>query len=217
LFFKPYALVFFPYFLLKKRITVILGGGAILSLGFLMPAFFYGIRGYILVHKEWGKTLSLSTPRLIETYDNASFHAFFQKLFMGKGGFWPEALVGASLLIIGSVFLFLMRAGQKKSLSRPETLEASFLLLLIPLFSPLGWYYNYLYGLLAVMLILDKIDRFPRWLKYAAVVNLVIIGSALREIFGQALFAFYTGHSLVVLNFLFILFCLSHLRLRQQA
>ncbi len=216
LFFKPYALVFLLYFLLKKRVTIILGGGAILSLGFLLPAFFYGIEGNILVHKDWVETLSLSTPRLIETYDNASFHAFLQKLFEGPGGYWPEVLVGLALLILGSVFLWLMRAGQKKSLSRPEILEASFLLLLIPLFSPLGWYYNYLYGLLAVMLILDKIDRFPGGLKFAAVVNLIVIGGTLREILGQALFTFYTGHSLVVLNFLFVLFCLSYLRLKQQ-
>jgi hypothetical protein len=126
-------------------------------------------------------------------------------------------LVATAVLVIGSVFLWLMRAGQRRSLTQPETLEASFLLLLIPLFSPLGWYYNYLYAFLAVMLILDKIDRFPGWLKVAAVINLIVIGGTLREILGQALFTFYTGHSLVVLNFLFALICLSYLRLKQQA
>jgi hypothetical protein len=217
LFFKPYALVFFPYFLLKKRVTIILSGAAILSLGFLLPAFFYGIGGNILVHKEWVETLSVSTPGLIETYDSASLHALLQKFFGGRESFWPEVLIGVALLAIGSVFVWLMRAGQKKSLSRPETLEAAFLIILIPLFSPLGWYYNYLYALLAVMLILDKIDRFPGGLKFAAVVNFIVIGGTLREILGQTLFTFYTGHSLVVLNFLFVLFCLSYLRLKQQA
>ncbi len=217
LFFKPYALVFLPYFLLKKKIAVILGGLTILGLGFLLPAFFYGITGDILVHKEWGKTLSLSTPGLIETYDNASLHAFFQKLFAGRESFWPEALVSLAVLAIGSIFLWLMRAGQRKPFFCPETLEVSILLLLIPLFSPLGWYYNYLYSFLAVMLILDKIDRFPGWLKYAAIANLIIIGGTLRELLGQTLFSFYTGHSLIILNFIFILFCLSFLRLRQRA
>jgi len=217
LFFKPYAFVFLPYFLLKKRVTIILGGGAALGLGFLLPASFYGISGNILVHREWVETLSLSTPGLIETYDNASLYSFLQKLFVGPGGFWPEILIGLALVAIGSVFLRLMRSGQRKSLPRPEILEAAFLFLLIPLFSPLGWYYNYLYALLAVMLVLDKIDEFRRGLKYAAVVNLIVIGGTLREILGRALFTFYTGHSLVVLNFLFVLFCLSYLRLKQQA
>jgi hypothetical protein len=217
LFFKPYAFVFFPYFLLKKRVTVVLGGGAVLGLGFLLPAFFYGISGNVFVHREWVETLSLSTPGLVATYDNASLHAFVQKFFVGRESFWPEVLLGLALLAIGSVFLWLIWPGRRKSLPRPEAFEAAFLLLLIPLFSPLGWYYNYLYSLLAVMLILDKIDRFPGGLKYAAVVNLIIIGGSLKEILGQALFRFYTGNSLVVLNFLFVLFCLSYLRLKRRA
>jgi len=216
LFFKPYAFVFLPYFLIKKRVTLVLGGAAILGLGFLLPACFYGMRGNILVHKEWAETLSLSTPRLIETYDNASFYAFLQKVFEGRVSPWPEVLVGVALVAIGSVFFSMMRVGQKKFLPRPETLEASFLLLLIPLFSPLGWYYNYLYSLLAVTLILDKIDRFSRGLKYTLIANFIVIGGALRETLGQALFTFYTGHSLVILNFLFVLFCLSYLRLKQH-
>jgi len=61
LFFKPYALVFLPYFVLRKRLKLLASGMASLIIGFLLPIFFYGLEKTLFVLKEWQRTLSLST------------------------------------------------------------------------------------------------------------------------------------------------------------
>jgi len=217
LFFKPYALVFLPYFLLKKRFVVLPGSGVILGLGFALPSLFYGPAGNLLVHEEWLETLSQSTPRLVTTYDNASLLAFFKKLISAPESPWPWVLLSIVMGTLAFLFLWLVREGRKDSLSCPEFLEAGFLFVLIPLLSPLGWYYNYFYALPAVMIILDRIDRFSRGIKVAVLINFVLIGGTLREILGQDLFTFYTGSSLVAVNFLFVLCFLSYLRFKRLA
>jgi hypothetical protein len=111
----------------------------------------------------------------------------------------------------------MMRLGKKNSLERPETLEVAFLFTLIPLFSPLGWYYNYLYALPAVVLLLNYIDRFPSALKYIQAGNFIIIGASLREILGKTLFRFYNRKSLMVINALIMLGGLAYLRLKKRA
>ena len=67
------------------------------------------------------------------------------------------------------------------------------------------------------MVMVDRIDRFPRGIRIAVLINFVLIGGTLREILGQTLFTFYTGHSLVAVNFLFVLCFLSHLRFKRLA
>jgi len=51
--FKPYAFIYFPYFLIKKKWRCL--GFGILSLGFafVFPALFYGWTGNLKVHEEW--------------------------------------------------------------------------------------------------------------------------------------------------------------------
>ena len=47
-------------------------------------------------------------------------------------------------------------------LKAPDTLEASLLLLLIPLLSPQGWDYVFLIGTPAVMLLINELPSLPR-------------------------------------------------------
>ena len=111
----------------------------------------------------------------------------------------------------------MMRQAQKSFLERPETLEVAFLFTLIPLFSPLGWYYNYLYALPAVVLILNTINRFSPVSRYILAGNFIVIGASLIEIMGKTLFRFYTRKSLIVVNAMFILCGLAYARLKKLA
>ena len=86
IFFKPYALVFLPYFLLKKRGRILASGAAVLAAGGLLPAVFYGIGGNLGVHREWIARLSDSTPGLLAVGDNASLLAFSLKWIPGLSG-----------------------------------------------------------------------------------------------------------------------------------
>lgn len=217
LFFKPYALVILPYFLLKKRVKVIVSGVGIVVVGFFLPVLFYGFKGNMVVLREWKQTLSLSTPRLLSVYDNASLHGFFLKILPVELGTLVWIFILLCSIVIGFSFLWIMIRGDREGLKRPEVLEFSFLLVLIPLFSPLGWYYNYLYSFLAVVILINILGKLPSVLRYILIANFIIIGASLMEVLGKDIFRFYTGYSLVVFNFLIVLFFLLYSRMRKLA
>lgn len=217
LLFKPYALVFFPYFVLKKRFRLIASGLGTILLGFIVPVIFYGFSGSLVVLKEWYSTLSKSTPSLMDHYDNSSIHAFFLKNLPAEQRDVAIICIAGAALIIGVAFLWMMFQGNKRNLKEPEILEFSFLLILIPLFSPLAWYYNYLYSILTVVLLLNLIGKFPPVLKYVLIIDLLAIGASLREVLGKQGFRFYTQHSLVVLSYLIVLCYLFYSRVKNYS
>jgi len=212
LFVKPYALVFLPYFILKKRFKFIVTGLVILIAGLALPVLTFGFKGNLLVLKEWAFTLSKSTPGQIAAGDTASLYAFLWKILPGHPAFWTRILWLVIGLAVAVVFLWMIGEGRKRALKMPEILEAAFLMILIPLFSPLGWNYNYLYSVLAVVLVLNCWPKFPRLGKYVLAVDLILIGATLQEVLGKTLFRFYTYNSLIVINFLIVLAALAYIR-----
>jgi len=213
LFFKPYALVFLPYFLIKRKYRITGVGLALFLFGLALPALFYGLPGNLLVLEEWPANLSHSTASLLSVYDNASLYGFLLKAFPASWRLEAQIILALALLFLGSVVLWMIkisRAIQKSQ--RPEVLEGAFLFIMIPLFSPLGWYYNYLYSILAVMLIVNALRKFPRALRIILIINFAMIGTSLVEIWGRKLFHFYTQYSLVVVNYFVVFFGLFYLR-----
>lgn len=217
LLFKPYALVFLPYFVLKKRFRLMASGLGTAFFGFIVPVIFYGFSGSLDILKEWYSTLSKSTPSLIDHYDNASIHAFFLKNLPAEQRDVAIICIAGAALFIGAAFLWMMFQGNKRNLKEPEILEFSFLLILIPLFSPLAWYYNYLYSILTIVLLLNLIGKFPPVLKYVLIIDLLAIGASLREVLGKQGFRFYTQHSLVVLSYLIVLCYLFYSRAKNYS
>lgn len=218
LIFKPYALVFLPYFLIKKKFRALAAGIAMAAASLVLPSIFYGFRGNFTVLGEWPATLSKSTPGLLAAYDNASLYGFLLKAFPAFSRQTTQFLLLAVFLGLAAIVLWLVRAGRTSlSIKDPEVLESAFLFILIPIFSPLGWYYNYLYSLLAVMLLLCVWEHFPTAGKIIVLVNLIAIGTSLVELWGRDLFRFYTKYSLVALNFLIVLSSLAYLRIKDKA
>ena len=215
LFFKPYALVLLPYFFLKKKFKLVSTGIVLILFGFLSTIFFYGFTGNIIVLKEWLTTLSQSTSPLLATYGNASVHSFILHLLPGHKSELALVFLIFAFLIVGFSFLWMMFLSKREQLKKPEVLEFSFLFILIPFFSPLGWYYNYLYSILAVIFLINYLERFPGILKYGLIINFIIIGVSLEEILGEEAFRFYTRYSLVAINYLIVLFYLFYARVRK--
>jgi hypothetical protein len=215
LFFKPYALVMLPYFLIKKKFVPIASGLALFAVGLAAPATIYGFKGTITVLEEWTATLAVSTRGLLTSYDNASLYGFLLKALPEASPGIAGIGLGLAGLILALALLWLIGLGGKAPASqKPEVLESAFLFILIPLFSPLGWNYNYLYSLLAVMMIVNTFPGFPFALKIVLVFNFAVIGTSLVEIWGRPLFHFYTAHALVAVNFLLVLCALACLRLK---
>lgn len=217
LFFKPYALVFLPYFLLKKRFKLVLAGAGVVLAGLALPALDYGLRGDWGVHGEWISSLSRSTPALTAAGDTASLYAFLWKALPGHPQLWVRILWIVFGLALGVLFLVMMGAARKRLRPAPEVLESAFLLILIPMASPLGWYYNYLYSAPAVILVICSLRELPKLGKWVVVADLIMIGASLSEVLGKSLFDFYRSYSLVVVNFLVGLAALAYLRLRRRS
>ncbi len=217
LIFKPYALVFFPYFILKKKIKAMASGLGILGMSFVLPVFFYGFKQSFFVLKEWQRTLSLSTPSLLDHYDNSSVYAFFLKNLPADKSEWAWILSVCTALLLGVFLLWIMYFGKKIKVTQPEVLESSFLFIMIPFFSPLSWYYNYLYAIPAVVFLMNWTDKFPPAKKYILIANFICIGASLREVLGKGVFRFYTQHSLVVVSFLILLFYLFYSRIKIES
>ena len=213
LFFKPYALVFFPYFLIKKKFQTLSAGITVVVAGLALPAVFYGFRGNFAILREWPATLSKSTAGLLASYDNASLYGLLLKTFPSLSKHASGAIFLTIFLALALVVLWMIRKGQTSAAPQnPEVLESAFLLILIPLFSPLGWNYNYLYSVLAVMLIISAWRHFPRAGQIILIINFVVISTSLIELWGRGLFRFYTHYALVVVNFLIVLAILAYLR-----
>jgi hypothetical protein len=216
LFLKPYALIFLPYLFLKKKWRAVsVGAGTILA-GLAAPIGWYGWRGNLDLLGEWAASLRRSTPGLLDAGDNASLHSFFVKNLGGRPEGLALGLFFGALVLLAILFVDMHVRG-KNGLPSPETLEAGFLLLLIPAVSPLGWNYNYLYGLPAVILVLNYFHRLPVLGRWVMVANLFLIGGTLRETFGKTLFDFANRRSLLAANAVLLLAALAALRRRKIA
>lgn len=219
LFFKPYALIFLPYLVIKKKTKAAVSGLGLFAAGLAIPAIFLGFRGNLAVLKEWPATLSRSTRGLLAVYDNASLTGFLLKAFPAVSTRAAAAVLGLVALAAALGVLWMIRRGAAVvgDGRHPEALEGAVLLILMPLFSPLGWNYNYLYSWLAVMLIISVFPDLPLSWRVVQAANFAVIGTSLVEVWGRAAFHFYTQQSLVVINYLIVLVTLFYLRARKTA
>lgn len=215
LLFKPYAAIFFPYFILRRKWGTAAAGLGTLLAGLILPAVRYGPAGNGLVLGEWLSSLRASTPGLLKVGDNASVFAFLSKTLRLPSDAATFLLGGLLVAAVAAALLWMiLRAKQAESL-RPELLEGAILMMLVPMLSPLGWNYNYIYGLPAVFLLLAFWGRFAAWEKSAMIADFILIGATLREILDRAVFRFYTFNALIVPSFLFLFAMLVVLRKRR--
>jgi alpha-1,2-mannosyltransferase len=207
---KPYALIFLPYFLLRKKVRTLVAGSITLAAAFIVPAFFYGFRGNLAVHKEWVRTLSRSTPGLLTSQDNASLLALFAK-WTGQPGLAARLWAGG-LVVLALLTFLAVRKGRR--VQAPVPLEGALLLLLIPLVSPLGWDYTFLSAVPAVALIARRFRDLTAPLRAAAAAAFLIIPLSLYDLLGRRTYARFMSFSVITLCFLCLAGALFFLRFR---
>lgn len=210
---KPYAVIVFPYFAIRKMWSALAAGLSVLSLAVLSPALFYGWKGNLTVLGEWRSSLAASTPQLFSSQDNISLVGFLMKgmrdqtlslIFYG--------IIAASL---AGLVLFLFLRGTR--VPRACVLDGYLLLALIPLVSPLGWDYTFLSFTPAVMLICRHWGKYrPIW-KGFLVMNFLVISLSLYDLIGHRLYAVFMSRSILTLNFLSLIGYLAYLRIKDHA
>jgi hypothetical protein len=208
---KPYALIFFPYFLVKKKFLPVLIGLGFLILAVLVPSFFYGFQGNIILHKEWISTLSHSTPIYLTSHDNISIIALFAKWTQNQT--LALILAGIAAAILAILVLALVLKG--RGMAQASILECSILLVLIPLISPLGWDYTLLISTLGVMLAIQNFFRYSKFWRIFLAFNFSVIGLSLYDLMGRRFYSEFMSWSVITINFLILIGYLAYLRLRK--
>jgi len=210
---KPYALIFFPYFLVKKKWRSLAYACGLLAVAFLVPSSYYGIKGNMTVHQEWISTFFKSTPTFLTTQDNVSIIAFFSK-WIGHQNL-SLFFAGLTISLLALLILFLILKG--KGLHRTPVLECSVLLICIPLVSPLGWDYTFLMSLLGITIVLRQFQNYTFFWKIVLIVNLCIISLSLYDLLGRETYSLFMSWSVLTINFLFLIGYLSFLRIKKIA
>ncbi len=208
---KPYALIFLPYFLLKKKWKSLLSGLGFLFLALFIPSVFYGFRGNMILLKEWISTLSRSTPALLNSQDNISIIAFFMK-WTGNQNI-SLLLSGLVISLLAFLVLTVILIGRK--IDRASVLECSILLILIPLISPLGWDYTLLMSVLGITIIIHNFFEYSKFWRGVLVFNFFIITFSLYDVMGRDLYARFMSWSVITINFMILIGYLAHLRFRK--
>lgn len=210
---KPYAVLFAPWLVTRRNRTAFAAMAAGLLVLLLLPAARYGWDGNLRLLGEWWQTVTSTTTPNLTNPDNVSLSAMFTR-WMGPDSPAPilAATTGGILLMLAAVVM----AG-RGSLTAPDTLEGSLLLLLIPLLSPQGWDYVLLIGTPAVMLLVNDVSSLPRGLRVATVVAIAVIALSIYDLIGRAAYATFMGLSLITVCVVIEVAALVALRFRRAA
>jgi uncharacterized membrane protein len=210
---KPYAVIFLPWLLARRRWGSVVGAFATLAVVLLLPALVYGLSGDVEQHRAWWRTVTESTAPNLTNADNVSVAAMFAK-WLGAGPVAAGLALAASLLILGAgVFVFLKRG----TLAFPEGLESALLLTCIPLLSPQGWDYVFLVSTPAIMCLVNYADRLPPIVRIASAVAVATIAFSVYDLMGRSAYAVFMSLSIVTVCYLVVVGALGALRTRGVA
>jgi alpha-1,2-mannosyltransferase len=207
---KPYGALLLPLLLVRRRRATMAAAAVGVSLLLLLPIPLYGFAGTFDLHQAWWRTINETTAPNLVNPDNVSLASMYAKWFGSSGLSAALATTTALVLVAGVVTVFLRR----RTVSFPEGLEGSLLLLLIPLLSPQGWDYVLLIATPAVVYLANYLDTLPRPWRMATVVAGLTIGLSLFDIMGRAAYAAFMGAAVISVCALVLAAALVALRLR---
>jgi hypothetical protein len=144
------------------------------------------------------------------TQDNISLFALFAK--------WTDSATWApypsvfSILVLALVIL--LAINKRPQQNNPTALEASLILMCIPLVSPLGWDYTLLMALPGLMIIIYHFFSFPKMGRWVLIINLSIIFFSLYDIMGREFYTAFMSYSVITVNFLILIGFLLYIRFK---
>jgi hypothetical protein len=210
---KPYGVLLLPLLLVRRQKAAILAAAVGAALLFLLPILLYGIAGTFDLHQAWWRTITETTAPNLLNPDNVSLGSMYAKWFGMSGVSTALATVSALIVVAGVAMVFLRR----HSVSFPEGLEGSLLLLLIPLLSPQGWDYVLLIATPAVMYLANYLDTLSRPWRVLTIFAGLTIGLSLFDIMGRAAYAAFMAAAVISVCALVLACALAILRLKAIA
>ncbi len=210
---KPYAILFVPWLALRPNRTAFATMAAGLVAALLLPAVIYGWTGNVQLLRDWWHTVTSSTAPNLTNQDNVSLAAMFTKWLGPASGASTLSLLFALMLLALTAIVVAGRGGIRV----PEPLEASLLLMLIPLLSPQGWDYVFLVSTPAVMLLINELAALPRNLRIATIAAIAIAALSIYDLMGRQAYAMFMALSAITICFLVEVAALITLRFRRVA
>jgi hypothetical protein len=210
---KPYALLFIPWLFAASGVPAAIAAVAGLAAGLAAPAIVYGWQGNLTLLAEWYRTVSETTSPNLLFPENISLASMFAK-WMGPG---PIAFALAALGSAAAVGLAAIVWLRGRTVSRPSFLEASYLLLIVPLLSPQGWDYVLLLGTPAIILLMDRFCRQPIDWRLMTAAGLLLTSFTIYDLLGRAAYLWLMSVSAISVGAILLAIAVVRLRLTAAA
>ena len=207
---KPYGALLLPVVLVRRQRAAIVATAVGCLMLVLLPVPLYGWSATVGLHQSWWETVTETTAPNLLNPDNVSLASMYAKWF-GMSGVSTALATASALAIVAGVMIVFLR---RRSVSFPEGLEGSLLLLLIPLLSPQGWDYVLLIATPAVMYLANYLDALPRPWRALTILAGLTIGLSLFDVMGRAAYAAFMGAAVISVCALILAASLVMLRLR---
>jgi len=208
---KPYAAIFAPWLATRRHRGGFATMVAAVIVLLLLPALRYGWEGNLHLLGDWWRTVTATTAPNLANPDNVSLSAMFTK-WLGPDSSAPLLAAGLGVLLLALTGVVVAGRG---SLPAPDALEASMLLLLIPLLSPQGWDYVFLIATPGVMLLINESSALPRGLSAAALASIAIVGLTIYDLVGRDVYGTFMRLSIVTVCMVIEFAALAALRFRR--
>lgn len=210
---KPYAIVFLPYLIARRKWAGAAGFAGVIMGALLLPAAVYGWAGNVGQLRGWWEVVTSSTAPNLAGQDNVSIAGMYAA-WLGVGA--PAAVLSAATGL-GLVAACAWAISRGPRVRAPEYLDAALLLFVIPLLSPQGWDYVLLLATPAVMLLLDRIAEFPRAARWLLAASLALAGLSFWDVMGREPYRALMMTRVISVGALFQVALVVHLRARRAA
>jgi len=144
---KPFYLPFLAYFLLRRKITLVISAIVSFALFLLIPCVVIGWNQTMELIGGWREILSMSIPSQLFNFKNQSVSSMLGMFLLKNGAvakfISPERLVYLiSVIFIFSAYAAMVwadKSSQAPNKNKYKSLEISLLIIVSIIFSPISW------------------------------------------------------------------------------
>jgi len=210
---KPYALILAPWVVARRRPYATAAMMAGLVIACVLPIVIYGFDGTVSLHREWWRTVTSTTEGTLLHSDNVSLASLWAKR-VGIGSTATTLAIASSVALLLAAALAVIG---RHAMPRPDGLEAGLLLAVTPLLSPQGWDYTLVLATLAIVHVVNDIDRLPRTLRILTGAAIAVVGLSLYDLLGRRVLYMLLDWSVITLGVVVVIAALVTLRIRRVA